>query len=124
MSTRQLKKTLICAEPRLVEERTVSAPGMSFIASSIGRVMVAIISSAGMMPLFTRMTTRGKFVCGKTDDGIRNAQKTPAKHSAAAMNVMDSACRVAKRPKAEVVSGFIWRRRNWWTLRRPENFPR
>ena len=60
MSTCQLKKTLICAEPRLVAERTVIAPGMSFIASSMGRVTVAIISSAGMMPLFTMMTTRGK----------------------------------------------------------------
>ncbi len=124
MSTCQLKKTLICAEPRLVAERTVSAPGMSFIASSIGRVIVAIISSAGMMPLFTRMTTRGKFVCGKTDDGIRSAQKTPARHNAAAMNVMDSACRVANRPKGEVASGFIWRRRNWWRFRRRKNFPR
>ena len=125
MSTRQLKKTLICAEPRLVAERTVSAPGMSFIASSMGRVTVAIISSAGMMPLFTRMTTRGKFVCGNTDDGIRSAQKIPARHNAAAMNVMDSACRVANRPKGEMASGFIWRRLNWWTqFHRPWNFGR
>ena len=46
---------------------------MSFIASSMGRVIVAIISSAGITPLSTRITTRGKFVCGKTDDGTWNA---------------------------------------------------
>ena len=73
MSTCQLKKTLTSAEPRPVAERTDTAPGMSFIASSIGRVMVAIISSAGMTPLSMRMTQRGKLVCGKTDDGIRSA---------------------------------------------------
>ncbi len=115
MSTCQLKKTLICAEPRLVAERTVSAPGMSFIASSIGRVTVAIISSAGMMPLFTMMTTRGKFVCGKTDDGMCSAQKIPATHNAAAMNVMESACRVANRPRAEKWhrASFCFRRISW-----------
>ncbi len=69
MSTFQLKKTLTSAEPRPVAERIVTTPGMSFMASSMGRVMVAIISSAGMTPLSTRMTTRGKFVCGKTEDG-------------------------------------------------------
>ena len=101
MSTCQLKKMLIWAEPRLVAERTDTAPGMSFIASSMGRVTVAIISSAGMMPLSTRMTTRGKSVCGKTDDGVCSADKTPARHNATAMNVMDSACRVANRPRGE-----------------------
>jgi hypothetical protein len=55
-----------------------------------------------MMPLFARMTTRGKFVCGKTDEGIRSAQKIPARHNAAAMNVMDNACLVANRPMVEV----------------------
>jgi hypothetical protein len=80
---------------------------MSFIASSMGRVMVAIISSAGMMPLSTMMPTRGKFVCGKTDDGMRSAEKIPARHNAAAMNVMDNACLVANRPKGEMTSGFI-----------------
>ena len=68
MSTRQLKKTLISAEPRPVAERTVTAPGMSFIASSMGRVMVAIIWSAGITPLSARITTRGKSVRGNTDD--------------------------------------------------------
>ncbi len=107
MSTCQLKKTLIWAEPRLVAERTETAPGMSFIASSMGRVMVAIISSAGMMPLFTRMTTRGKSVCGNTDDGVCSAEKIPARHSATAMNVMDIACRVANRPRREEVVEVI-----------------
>src|SRR5450432_3810890 len=125
MSTFQLKKTFICAEPRLVDERTVTAPGMSLRASSIGRVTVAIISSAGMMPWIAMMTTRGKFVCGKTDDGIRSAQKIPAKHNAAAMNVMDSACFVANRPKGEMASGFIWRQADWWAkFHRRENFER
>ena len=73
MSTDQLKKTLISAEPRPVAERTLTEPGMSFIASSMGRVMVAIISSAGITPLSTRITTRGKSVCGNTDDGMWNA---------------------------------------------------
>src|SRR5690242_8749970 len=67
MFTFHLKKTLTWAEPRAVAERTVVTPGTFFIASSIGRVIVAIISLAGMMPLFTRMTTRGKFVSGYTD---------------------------------------------------------
>ena len=69
MSTFQLKKTLTSAAPRPVAERMVTTPGMSFMPSSTGRVMVAIISSAGMTPLSMRMTTRGKFVWGKTDDG-------------------------------------------------------
>ena len=57
--------------------RTLTTPGMLFIASSMGRVMVAIISLAGMMPLLTRTTTRGKFVSGNTDDGsITRAQNS------------------------------------------------
>src|ERR1039458_8847959 len=122
MSTCQLKKTLICAEPRLVAERTVIAPGMPFIASSIGRVIVAIISLAGLMPLLIRMTTRGKFVRGNTDDGVCSAQKIPPRHKAAATNVMDSACFVANRPKGEMVPDFIWSWTNGWTVRRPRNF--
>ena len=43
MSTCQLKKRLISAEPRLVVERTSSSPGTLLTASSIGRVMVTII---------------------------------------------------------------------------------
>ena len=74
MSTCQSKNTLIWAEPRSVAERTLTVPGMPFIASSIGRVMVAIISSAGMMPLSTRTITRGKSVRGKTDEGMWSAE--------------------------------------------------
>ena len=73
MSTFQSKKTLISAEPRLVAERIDATPGMSFMASSIGRVIVAIIWSAGMTPLSTRTTTLGKSVCGKTDVGMVKA---------------------------------------------------
>ena len=73
MSTCQLKKTLISAEPRPVVDLTETEPGMSFMASSIGRVIVAIISSAGMTPLSTRITTRGKSVCGKTEEGTLKA---------------------------------------------------
>src|SRR5580704_13926961 len=102
MSTCQLKKTLTSAEPRPVAERTDDTPGMSFIASSIGRVMVAIISSAGMTPLSTRMTQRGKLVCGKTDDDIRSAANAPARHSAKVMNVMAVALPVANRPMARL----------------------
>ncbi len=102
MSTRQLKKTLISAEPRPVVERTVMEPGISFIASSIGLVMVAIISSAGITPLSTRMTTRGKFVCGKTEDGTWNAALTPARHSATLIKAMASLWRMANWPRATV----------------------
>jgi hypothetical protein len=35
--------------------------------------MVAIISSPGMTPLSTRITTLGKFVWGNTDDGMCHA---------------------------------------------------
>src|SRR5579862_2282798 len=109
MSAPQLKSTLMMAEPRVVEERTDTTPGMLFMASSIGRVTVAIISFAGMMPLFTMTTTRGKSVRGKTDEGVCHAEKIPARHSATAMNVMDNACRVANRPRRVEVAGFIVR---------------
>jgi hypothetical protein len=46
-------------------------------------------------------------VCGNTDDGIRSADKTPARHNATAMNVMDNACRVANRPRDEEVVEVI-----------------
>jgi hypothetical protein len=48
----------------------------------MGRVIVAIISSAGMTPLFTRTITRGKFVCGKTADGICVDAYPPAREMA------------------------------------------
>ena len=98
MSACQVKKTFTSAEPRPVAERTNAAPGTSFIASSIGRVMVAIISSAGMTPLSIRMTQRGKFVCGNTDEGIFSAANTPARHRASVMNMMAVAFWVANRP--------------------------
>src|SRR6516225_2269685 len=66
MSTCQLKKTFTSAEPRPVAERTNAAPGTSFMTSSTGLVMAAIISSAGMTPLSIRMMHRGKSVCGNT----------------------------------------------------------
>ena len=47
MSVPQLKTTLMIADPRVVEEMTVATPGMLFMDSSMGRVIVAIISLAG-----------------------------------------------------------------------------
>ncbi len=88
MSTDHVKKTLISADPRPVADRTLSDPGMSFIASSMGRVIVAIISSAGMTPLSTRITTRGKSVCGNTLDGMWNAAYAPPRQSATETKAM------------------------------------
>ena len=70
MSVDQSKKTFTAAEPRPVVERMLAVPGMFFMASSTGRVIVAIISSAGITPLSISSTTRGKSVCGNTDAGI------------------------------------------------------
>src|SRR5512137_1971931 len=95
MSTFQLKKMLTSADPRPVAERTVVTPGISFIASSMGRVMVAIISSAGMTPLSTRTTTRGKLVCGKTEEGTVNAEYMLAIQRARLMKIIETVCRVA-----------------------------
>src|SRR6516164_6418547 len=74
MSTSQLKKRLTSAEPRLVVERTSSSPGTLLTASSIGRVIVTIISSIGITPLSTAIRMRGKLVEGNTDTGIVNAR--------------------------------------------------
>lgn len=65
------------------------------------RVTVAIISVAGMMPLLTLTTMRGKDVDGKTAEDIRSAESTPAAHSSVAMMVIASACRVAKYPSRD-----------------------
>ena len=54
-------------------DRTVSKPGTVFTASSMGRVTVAIISSAGISPLSIMMATRGKLVWGKTLEGMEVA---------------------------------------------------
>src|SRR5437773_492750 len=97
MSTCQLKKTLISAEPRPVAERMVTTPGMSFMASSMGRVIVAIISSLGMTPLSTRMTTRGKLVCGKTEDGMVQAARMPPRHKQAVRKRMAFDCCTTRR---------------------------
>src|SRR5437763_7223687 len=43
ISTDELKNTFTSADPRLVAERTLVTPGISFIASSMGRVIVAVI---------------------------------------------------------------------------------
>src|SRR5258706_15045809 len=101
MSTFQSKKTLMSAEPRAVVERILVEPGMSFIASSMGLVMVAIISSAGMTPLSIRMTTRGELVCGKNDEGMVTAEKMPARQRARTTNVMPFAWWGAGVPKQE-----------------------
>src|ERR1051325_3930307 len=103
MSTFQSKKTLMSAEPRAVVERILVEPGISFIASSIGLVMVAIISSAGMTPLSMRMTTRGKLVCGKTLEGMVMAEKTPARQRASTTKIMLLAWRVARLPMKEIL---------------------
>ena len=60
--------------PRPVFERTRTVPGTSFMAFSIGLVIVAIISSAGISPLSIMIVTRGKLVCGKTLEGIDDAE--------------------------------------------------
>ena len=74
MSTFQSKNRLTSAWPRLVMERTVTRPGTVLTASSIGLVMVTCICSRGMTPLSTPMTTRGKFVSGKTLIGTWKAK--------------------------------------------------
>ena len=73
MSTLQLKKRSISADPRLVTERTSSRPGTVRTASSIGRVIKTSICSIGVTPLSTPMMMRGKFVVGKTATGSVSA---------------------------------------------------
>src|SRR5450432_3695193 len=70
MSIFQLKYRSISADPRLVVDRTSSSPGTLFTASSIGRVTVTIIWSIGITPLSAAISTRGKFVVGKTATGM------------------------------------------------------
>ena len=69
MSTPQSKKRLTSADPRLVVLRTVTSPGTLLTASSMGLVIVTCICSTGITPLSTPITTRGKFVSGKTASG-------------------------------------------------------
>src|SRR6266576_3243036 len=101
MSTDQLKKTFTSADPRPVTERTFTTPGMSFIASSIGRVTVAIISSPGITPLSIKMTTRGKSVCGNTDEGIVSAERTPPRHRQIVINTIALEWRTTNRLPSE-----------------------
>src|SRR5205085_9929672 len=114
ISTFQSKKTLMSAEPRAVVERILVEPGISFIASSMGLVIVAIISSAGMTPLSMRMTTRGKFVCGKTDEGMVMAEKAPARQRARITKMMLFEWWVARLPTKEDL--FMILRRSWVDL--------
>jgi len=82
MSTFQLKNRLTSAEPRLVVERMVVRPGTAFTASSIGLVTVTCICSTGITPFSMPITTRGKFVSGKTAMGTLGAIQAPAIDSA------------------------------------------
>ena len=74
MSTDQLKKTFTSADPRPVIERTFTTPGMSFIASSIGRVTVAIIQSGAggalPVPFLTSRLRRGQPVADLADEAF------------------------------------------------------
>src|SRR5580700_1634358 len=85
MSTFQSKNRLISAEPLLVVDRTVRRPGTLFTASSMGLVIVTCICSTGITPLSTPITTRGKFVSGKTEIGTWNAAYMPASESTTIM---------------------------------------
>src|SRR5271169_5713538 len=78
MFSSQEKKRLTSALPRLVVERTVARPGTELTASSIGLVIVTCICSTGITPLSTPITTRGKFVSGKTEMGTCVAAYMPA----------------------------------------------
>src|ERR1700751_1080350 len=89
ISTFQLKKRLISAEPRLVVERTSSSPGTLLTASSIGRVIVTIIWSMGITPLSTAIRMRGKFVEGNTDTGIVKARYPPSRASVRIRKITD-----------------------------------
>src|SRR6266702_1175052 len=78
MSTSQRKNTLISVEPGALTERTLVIPGTSRIASSMGRVTVRAWTSTGAIPLSTRITIRGKSVCGKMATGSWKVKMTPA----------------------------------------------
>src|SRR5437868_9544669 len=111
MFTFQEKKRSIWAVPRPVVERIVSLPRMSFIASSMGRVTVAIISSAGITPLSAMMTTRGKSVSGKTDEPIFLAAYPPPRQRASTRKTIEMACLTANLPIAAFILSISWRRR-------------
>src|SRR5438309_8375387 len=123
MSTDQLKNTFTSAEPRPVTERTFTTPGMSFIASSIGRVTVAIISSPGITPLSIKMTTRGKSVWGNTEEGIVSAERTPPRQRQIVTNMIAFEWRTTNRLLLDstwsivVIGGLEWPQRR-------QRFPR
>ena len=102
MSTPQLKKRSISADPRLVVDLTSSSPGTLFTASSTGRVIVTIIWSMGVTPLSTARTIRGKLVVGKTETGILKARNPP---SAASVRI-------------KKISGLEWRANQYEDSRR------
>ncbi len=108
MFTFHEKKRSIWAVPRPVVERMVSLPRMSFIASSMGRVTVAIISSAGITPLSAMMTTRGKSVSGKTDEPIFLAAYPPPRQRASTRKTIEMACRTANLPMADFILSISW----------------
>src|SRR6476659_9068879 len=118
MSTDQLKKTFTSADPRPVTERTFTTPGMSFIASSMGRVTVAIISSPGITPLSIKMTTRGKSACGNTDEDIVSAERTPPRQRQMVTNTIALEWRTTNRLLPDstwssvVIGGLEWPQRH------------
>ena len=93
MSRPQPKSTEICAEPRVVSERTSCTPGTVRIASSTGRVTSSAVWSAGRLPAFRSTTTRGNETCGNSPTGSDSAETAPAAASASASTTMVRACR-------------------------------
>ena len=78
MSTSHRKNALISVAPRAVTLRTSVIPGTSRIACSIGRVTSSICMFTGAIPLSTRITIRGKSVCGNIEIGNWNRNTHPA----------------------------------------------
>ena len=104
MSTSQRKKTLISLDPRAVFDRTVVMPGTSRMASSIGRVTCSICMFTGAMPLSTRMTMRGKSVCGKIEIGSLSMKMTPAREKLRTIRIMALPCASTKSAMRPVTS--------------------
>ena len=74
MSRPQPKSIEICAEPRVVSERTSCTPGTVRIASSTGRVTSSAVWSAGRLPASRSTTTRGNETCGNSPTGSDSAE--------------------------------------------------
>ncbi len=92
MSRPQPKSIEICADPRLVAERTSCTPGIARSASSIGRVTVSAVWSAGRLPASRSTTTRGKDTCGNSPIGSDSAATIPASASAMAITTKARDC--------------------------------